>query len=80
MALRTNKYIAFAGILTIAAVTRFVSPSLGAQKTSGGVKALQKAKVLERLVEEMPNEHQGREQPPASCSILHGPSRCPTTG
>ncbi len=77
MVLRTNKYIVFAGILTIAGVTRFVSPTFGAQKSSGGVEALQKAHVLERLVEEMPNQHQGTGTAPSFVADAAWPKTLP---
>jgi hypothetical protein len=50
---------------------------LGAQKTSGGIEALQKAHVLERLVEELPNEHQGTGTAPSFVADAAWPKTLP---
>ena len=73
------RYVVVVGVLTCAmCVTRLVSPSLGAQGAATGVEALQKAHVLERLIEAMPAPHKG--MAPSFYSILHGRSRSKVTG
>ena len=74
------KFAIWAGILvTLGGLPRMV-PRLNAQQSSTTAEdALQKARVLERLAETKSGRSR-EESLLVLCSILHGPSRCLTTG